>query len=327
MLQVTLERPGHFVAGTAEPPQPPPGHALVRPHAIGVCGTDLHAFAGRQAFFTYPRIVGHELGVEVLSLPPGDHAVKVGDRCAVEPYLHCGTCHACRLGKTNCCESLQVLGVHTDGGMRGQFAVPVKYLYRSDTLSYEQLALVETLSIGQHAVERSGLRRGESALVIGAGPIGLAVTQFALAAGANVRVLDVSASRRAFAARWGVETLAEPDGKLSEVVFDATGNVRSMETSLEYVAFGGRLVFVGIVLDKVPLDDVLFHRREMTLYATRNSAGAFPTILRKVETGEIDTSPWVTHRMKLRDVPARFPELPTAPGLVKAIIEVDDADA
>ncbi len=327
MLQVTLERPGRFIADTVEPPKPPPGHALVHPRAIGVCGTDLHAFAGRQAFFTYPRVIGHELGVEVLSLPPGDHIVKVGDRCAVEPYIHCGTCNACRLGKTNCCESLQVLGVHIDGGMRGQFAVPVKYLHRSDSLSYEQLALIETLSIGQHAIERSGLQRGESALIIGAGPIGLAVTQFALAAGAAVRVLDVNPTRRAFVARWGVETIGETDGRLADVVFDATGNANSMEASFAYVAFGGRLVFVGIVLDKVPLDDVVFHRREMTLFATRNSAGAFPTILKQVESGAIDTSAWVTHRMKLRDVPTQFLQLPTMPGLVKAIVEVDDADA
>lgn len=327
MLQVTLERPGQFVARAAEPPEPQPGYALVRPHAIGVCGTDLHAFAGRQAFFTYPRIIGHELGVEVLWLPPGQHSVKVGDRCAVEPYIHCGHCHSCRVGKTNCCETLQVLGVHTDGGMRGQFSVPVQYLFRSDTLSYEQLALVETLSIGQHAVERSGLCRGESALVVGAGPIGLAVAQFAMNVGANVRILDVSAERRKFVAKWGLETLDKPDGRLCEVVFDATGNAESMEKSVEFVAFGGRLVFVGIVVDKIPFDDVLFHRREMTLFATRNSAGAFPAILEQVESGEIDTAPWVTHRMRLRDVPANFAQLPSTPGLVKAIIEVDDADA
>lgn len=327
MLQVALERPSHFVARTADPPEAPPGHALVRPHAVGVCGTDLHAFAGRQAFFTYPRIIGHELGVEVLSVPPGEHAVRVGDRCAVEPYIHCGVCHACRLGKTNCCESLQVLGVHTDGGMRGQFAVPCTHLYPSDSLSYEQLALVETLGIGQHAVERSGLRRGESALVVGAGPIGLAVARFAMTVGANVRVLDVNGGRRSFVAKWGIETLGQPDNRLSEVVFDATGNANAMAASVELVAFGGRLVFVGIVLDKVSLDDVLFHRRELTLLASRNSAGAFPNVLRKVESGEIDTSYWVTHRMGLRDVPERFRELPTMPGLVKAIIEVDDADA
>src|SRR5262245_18410067 len=140
MRQVTLLEPGRFSAPDRDPPEPPSGHPHIRVHRVGVCGTDLHAFAGRQAFFSYPRVLGHELGVEVLSVPPGDHGLRPGDRCAVEPYLWCGDCHSCRLGKTNCCETLQVLGVHTDGGMRGQFTVPVKYLYRSDKLSYEQPA-------------------------------------------------------------------------------------------------------------------------------------------------------------------------------------------
>ncbi len=327
MLQVTLQQPGRFVSGHGPPPEVPPGHALVHPHRIGVCGTDLHAFAGRQPFFSYPRILGHELGVEIVSVPPGGHGLRPGDRCAVEPYLSCGDCHACRLGKPNCCESLHVLGVHTDGGMRGLLAIPVERLYRSEVLTYDQLALVETLGIGYHAVERSQLRPGETVLVVGAGPIGLAVVEFAVAAGGRVRVLDLNPQRREFAARWGVETLAEPDGRLADVVFDATGNARSMEASVEHVAHGGRLVYVGIVLDRVSFADPLFHRREMTLLASRNSARAFPDIIRRIEAGEIDTTPWVTHRLRLAEVPERFGQLPGSPGLVKAIIEVGDADA
>ena len=327
MRQVTLHQPGRFVGEVAPPPEPSPGFALVRPHRIGVCGTDLHAFAGRQPFFTYPRVLGHELGVEVLAVPPGDHGLRPGDRCAVEPYLSCGDCHACRLGKTNCCESLQVLGVHTDGGMRGLLVVPVAKLFRSETLTFDQLALVETLGIGYHAVERSQLRRGETVLVVGAGPIGLAVVQFAVAGGGRVRVLDLNPQRRAFVSRWGVETLAEPDGKLADVVVDATGSARAMEASFGHVAFGGRLVLVGIVLDRISFADPLFHRREMTLLASRNSARAFPEIIRQIETGQIDTTPWITHRLALAEVPERFAELPGAPGLVKAVIEVSDADA
>jgi 2-desacetyl-2-hydroxyethyl bacteriochlorophyllide A dehydrogenase len=326
MRQVTLLQPGRFVSTTCPPPESSPGHALVRLHRIGVCGTDLHAFAGWQPFFSYPRVLGHELGVEVLAVPPGDHGLRPGSRCAVEPYLSCGDCHACRLGKPNCCESLQVLGVHTDGGMRGLFAVPVGKLFRSDKLSFDQLALVETLGIGYHAVERSQLRPGESVLVVGAGPIGLAVVQFAVAAGGRVRVLDLNPQRREFVRQWGVETLTEPDGRLADVVFDATGNGKAMEASFEHVAFGGRLVLVGIVLDRIRFDDPLFHRREMTLLASRNSARAFPEIIRRIESGNIDTTPWITHRLALAEVPDRFAELPKSPGLVKAVIEVSDAD-
>src|ERR1039457_832161 len=154
----------------------------------------LLAFAGNQPFFTYPRILGHELGVEVLAVGAGVANVKPGDRCSVEPYLDCQKCIACRRGKPNCCANLRVLGVHIDGGMREQLVVPARKLHPSAALSPDQLALVEPLGIGCHAVERAGLEPGEFALVIGAGPIGLAVMQFALEKGAQVIALDVNRS-------------------------------------------------------------------------------------------------------------------------------------
>src|SRR5690242_8369272 len=179
MLHIVLEAPGRFAA--ADRPEPPatPGTALVRVHRIGICGTDWHAFAGRQPFFNYPRVLGHELGVEVLAVaaqsrtPPGgsEQLIEPGDRCAVEPYLSCGSCRACRSGRYNCCEHLQVLGVHTDGGMLDVLSVPTRLLHKSDRLACDQLALVETLGIGAHAVRRSELRAGEDVLVVGAGPI------------------------------------------------------------------------------------------------------------------------------------------------------------
>jgi 2-desacetyl-2-hydroxyethyl bacteriochlorophyllide A dehydrogenase len=270
-------------------------------------------------------VLGHELGVEVVEAPP-DGGLLPGDRCAVEPYLSCGRCPACRLGKTNCCENLQVLGVHADGGMCGLLALPAEKLYKSDRLSLDQLALVETLGIGAHAVGRSGLQAGEDVLVIGAGPIGLAVTQFAREAGGRVKVVDVSPARRGFAERFGVEALPAADGLRAAVVFDATGNAAAMQASFPLVEFGGRLVLVGIVQDRVSFDDVLFHRREMTLLASRNSRGQFPRIIRLIETGRIDTTPWVTHRMGLADVPAAFAGLRGRPDLVKAMVEVGDGD-
>jgi 2-desacetyl-2-hydroxyethyl bacteriochlorophyllide A dehydrogenase len=326
MRQIVLQQPGDFRERHADPPKPASGEALVRIHRIGVCGTDLHAFAGRQPFFTYPRILGHELGVEVLEAPPNDRGIRSGDRCAVEPYVNCGKCRACRLKRPNCCETLQVFGVHVDGGMQPYFRVPLRLLHRSEKLTIDQLALVETLGIGFHAVERSGLDAGEDALVVGAGPIGLAVTQFAMARGANVRVLELSEPRRAFVSRLGVETLASPPADPAAVVFDATGNSKAMEAAFEYVAPAGRLIFVGLVLDRISFEDPLFHRREMTVFASRNSCFAFPQIIQMIEKGQIDTSPWITDRLALADVPRDFAALRERPNLVKAIVEVGDRD-
>ena len=182
MLEITLREPGILESRQVESPAVAAGQAWVRVHRIGVCGTDIHAFGGRQPFFSYPRILGHELGVEVVAIAPdvmeNQRHIQVGDRCCVEPYLHCGRCIACRRGKTNCCENLQVLGVHVDGGMREMFAVPIEILHRSDTLSFDQLALVETLCIGGHAARRAHLEAGENVLIVGAGPIGLSVSMW-----------------------------------------------------------------------------------------------------------------------------------------------------
>src|SRR6266568_2831151 len=174
MKTVVLEKPGLLAIESDHlPPISSPDEALVRVHRVGICGTDMHAYRGRQPFFSYPRILGHELGVEIVEIGENEAGLQAGDRCAVEPYLNCGHCIACRRGKTNCCVDLKVLGVHTDGGMREYITVPVEKLHRSDRLPYEQLALVETLGIGAHAVERAQLERQEFALVVGAGPIGL----------------------------------------------------------------------------------------------------------------------------------------------------------
>jgi 2-desacetyl-2-hydroxyethyl bacteriochlorophyllide A dehydrogenase len=204
--------------------------------------------------------------------------------------------------------------------------VPVELLHRSDKLSLDQLALVETLGIGAHAVTRGSVREGEDVLVVGAGPIGLAVTQFAEAAGGRVRMLEISETRRAFVERLGIETMPKFDGRLADVVFDATGNPQAMEASFDYPAHGGRLVFVGLVQGRISFDDPQFHRRELTVLSSRNSWGDFPRIIGMIEDGSIDTAPWITARMPLSEVPSRFPQLRAEPNLVKAMIEVEDSD-
>ncbi len=326
MRKIVLEQPERFVDRQAAPPVAGTGEALVRIHRIGICGTDFHAFVGAHAFVTYPRVLGHELAGEVLQVGSNDYGLRPGDRCAIEPYLSCGRCRACRLLRPNCCESLKVFGIHVDGGMQGLLVVPISMLHSSAKLSLDQLALVEPLSIGAHAVERSGLERGENALVVGAGPIGLAVIQFARAQGANVHVVERNESRHDFVRRLGNDISSELGDRLADVVFDATGNATAMADSLKCVSTAGRLVFVGITKDPVMIDDPLLHRREITVYASRNSCYQFPRIIQMIEQGRIDTEPWITDRLGLADVPRRFPELRNQVGTMKAMIEVADSD-
>lgn len=338
MKKITLQEPGRFVQATADyPKKPGSGEVLVRIRKIGVCGTDLHAFRGRQPFFSYPRVLGHELGVEVLESGEGTHLTK-GQYCAVEPYLYCGRCIACRRGKTNCCEKLQVLGVHLDGGMREQMIVPAQNLYPSEKLQPEQLALVETLGIGAHAVERAGIAEDDTILVLGAGPIGLSVVQFAQLSDVPLLVADINARRLQFCQQHmqvsAVLEAGQADfsdqlkrllgGELPTLIFDATGNPDSMQQAIHYLAPGGKLILVGLYQGDFTFHDPLFHKKEATLMSSRNSTGSnFRHIIRLMEKGEIDTRPWITHHLDLDQVVTDFPALlePSA-GVVKAMISV-----
>lgn len=339
MKAIVLQEPRRFEQVAIEEPQPPgPGEALVRVRRVGICGTDVSGYLGKMPFYSYPRIPGHELGVEVLATGPGVTEARPGDRCSVEPYLDCRRCFACRRGAGNCCENLQVLGVHTDGGLRPRFIVPARKLHPSANLTLEQLALVETLAIGCHAVGRGGPQPDETVLVVGAGPIGLSVITFAKLAGATVLVLDRNPQRLDFCKRaLGVghtvlsdgrelEVLRElTEGALPSVVFDATGNTASMCQAFHYAAHAGRVVFVGIVTDDVRFPDPLLHRRELTVFASRNALPAeFRRIIGLIEEGRIDTRPWVTHRTPFAELIERFPSY-TRPetGVVKAVVEVE----
>jgi 2-desacetyl-2-hydroxyethyl bacteriochlorophyllide A dehydrogenase len=336
MLQIVLERPGQFASADAPEPAIAPGEALVRVRRIGVCGTDLHAFAGNQPFFTYPRVLGHELGVEIVNPGSEPHGLAPGDRCSVEPYLNCGRCIACRRGKPNCCTELKVLGVHVDGGMQPLFAVPSRKLHRSAKLDFDQLALVETLGIGAHAIEWAEATREDFILVIGAGPIGLSVVQFAQAAGTRLAVMDVSEPRLAFCrGHLGVkETLTPAEsparlkgiggGDLPTIVIDATGSATSMAGTFELAAHGGRIVLVGLFPGKLAFDDPNFHRRELTICASRNGLPqTFQKTIALIESGRIDTKPWITHRFALAETAAVFPQkIAGNPAVLKAMIEV-----
>lgn len=340
MKAISLEAPKQFKrVDVPAPERPGPGEALVRVHTVGICGTDIGGYLGKMPFFSYPRIPGHELGVEVLAVADGVTNVKPGDRCSVEPYINCQQCYACRRGHTNCCEMHQTLGVHCDGGLRPRFLVPARKLHVSRKLAFEQLALVETLAIGCHAVDRSALKAEESCLIIGAGPIGLATLEFAKLTGAKIIMLDMNAGRLVFCHRvMGVSHTLQPsdqlesqlreltDGHLPDVVIDATGHSGSMSNAFGLITHAGRLIFVGITTDEVRFRHPVFHRAEGTLLCSRNALSKdFARIIRLIEEGQLDTRPWITHRAAFDELIEVFPGY-TKPetGVIKAVVEVGE---
>ena len=340
MKAICLEAPKQFRrVDVPAPERPGPGEALVRVHTVGICGTDIGGYLGKMPFYSYPRIPGHELGVEVLAVADDVVNVKPGDRCSVEPYINCQQCYACRRGHTNCCEKHQTLGVHCDGGLRPRFLVPARKLHVSRHLAFEQLALVETLAIGCHAVDRSELTAEESCLIIGAGPIGLATLEFAKLTGAKIIMLDMNAGRLEFCRRvMGISHTLQPsgslesqlrdltDGHLPDVVIDATGHSGSMSSAFGLVTQAGRLVFVGITTDEVRFRHPVFHRAEGTLLCSRNALSKdFARIIRLIEDGRLDTRPWITHRAAFDELIDVFPGF-TRPetGVIKAVVEVGE---
>jgi alcohol dehydrogenase len=343
MKAISLDQPQKFrLIDTAEPAAPGPGDALVKVHRVGICGTDYGGYLGKMPFFSYPRIPGHELGVEVLAVGEGVTNVQPGDRCSVEPYLNCQKCYACRRGHTNCCEHNKTLGVMCDGGLAERYVLPARKLHISRKLTFDQLALVETLAIGCHAVNRGAPQAGEHVLVIGAGPIGLSAIEFAKLSGARTIVMDMNAGRLAFVReKMGVPDTIEltpggepaaveqlsaiTNGQLADVVIDATGSNKSMSAALAYCAFAGRLVYVGITQQEVSfLHSPIMHRREVSIMASRNALPPdFKRIIALIEEGKIDTVPWITHHAAFDTMIDAFPDwLKPETGVIKAVVEV-----
>lgn len=311
------------------------GEAIVRIKRIGICGTDLHAYKGNQPFFSYPRVLGHELSGYIEEIGDGVTGLQAGDQVSIVPYMHCGTCIACRNGSTNCCTDMKVLGVHTDGGMRELIAVPVSHLIKTEGLSLDEAAMLEPLSIGAHAVRRSEFRAGETVLVIGAGPIGLGVMVLAKQAGATVIAMDINDERLAFCRKWAgvdhtVNALQQPkeqlakltNGDMPTIVFDATGNARSMTDAFGLVAHSGKLVYVGLVKADISFHDPEFHKRELTLMGSRNATMEdFDTVREALRSGVIDIESYITHRADFEDMIGQFETwLKPESKVIKAIV-------
>lgn len=338
MKAIRLIEPGSFELTDLpeiEPAALGPGEALVSIHHVGVCGTDIHAYHGRQPFFSYPRILGHELGVEVEAVGAGVTNVRPGQRCAVEAYLSEAGDRAFSRGKTNCSSSTKCLGVHVDGGMRERFVLPADKLHPSN-LPTRSLALVETLCIGHHAVERATLIGDETVAVIGMGPIGLGVLQFARIAGTRVVAVDISAERLQKAKDLYpglatlqlkssdslVDTWKASEAELPEVVWDCTGNKQSMEASMGLPTFGGKFVLVGIYNGELTFNHPDIHKRELSLLCSRNATAVnFRSVIHLMESGLVNPDDWITHECEYAAFPHIMDQwLRPDSGLLKGVV-------
>jgi 2-desacetyl-2-hydroxyethyl bacteriochlorophyllide A dehydrogenase len=338
MEALVCEQPGSFQYIKKEKPSLQSGCAILKIKRIGICGTDLHAFEGTQPFFNYPRILGHELASEIIEIE-ADNEFAVGDRVTFSPYFYCGKCIACRNGLTNCCADIKVFGVHIDGGMSEFISVPIKYLIKGNDMSFEELALVEPLAIGAHGIRRAGVKPGEFVLVIGAGPIGLGVMEFASIAGAHVIAMDVNEQRLKFCKeKLKIAHIINPakedaitqlrsitDNDMPTVVIDATGNLKAINNAFQYLAHGARYVLVGLQRNEIAISHPEFHKREATLMSSRNATPEdFNHVLNCMKNKLLDPATYITHKVLFDEVKDNFESwLNPANGVIKAMVTLD----
>lgn len=336
MQYIVCQEPGRFEFHTKERPILKNGEVLLKINQVGICGTDLHAYKGNQPFFSYPRILGHELAGTIVD-PNGQSDWSVNDRVAIIPYLHCGDCVACRSGKTNCCQSLEVLGVHVDGGMQEYFSIDAKYLIKANDLDEASIAIVEPLSIGAHAVRRANIKPGENVVVVGAGPIGLGIMRFVQLKGGRVIAIDVNESRLTYAKNTmkvadeivvaGPEAIDQVFELTNEegatAILDATGNQKALNGGVNYLAHGGRYILVGLLKGDLTFYHPFIHAREASILCSRNATREdFEYVLSVLKMGDFPISEYITHRVHYSELLNHFesyydPEM----GVIKAMID------
>lgn len=313
------------------------GETLLKIKRIGICGTDLHAYEGTQPFLSYPRILGHELAAEIVTTDA--EGFTVGEAVTFIPYFNCGKCIACKMNKHNCCETINVCGVHSDGGMREYLVVPSYSLVHGEGLSFDELALVEPLAIGAHGIRRAAITEGEYTLVIGAGPIGLGTMEFAKIAGAKVIAMDINDDRLKFCSeKLAVDYVINPtkedalerlkkitSGDMPTLIIDATGSQEAINNGFKYISHGGRYVLIGLQKGEISFSHPEFHKRESTLMSSRNATRIdFERVINCLKKVSINPSNYITHRVKFNAVKENFESwLNPSTGVVKAMIEIE----
>jgi 2-desacetyl-2-hydroxyethyl bacteriochlorophyllide A dehydrogenase len=320
MKYIVCEEPNKFDLKHKDAPQKEDNKALLAIKRIGICGTDLHAFKGNQPFFSYPRILGHELASEIIEVETNDKGLTVGDKVVIIPYINCEKCDACLGGKPNCCQNIKVFGVHTDGGMQETISFPTRLLIKANDLSFNEISIVEPLAIGAHAIRRAGVVSGQTVVVVGCGPIGIGIIQLCKYLGAIVIAVDINDHRLAmvkeqFGADHAVNALNDPaekikeitDGHLAQVVFDASGSKRAIESGTDYMKHGGSYVLVGLFKGDLNFTHPKIHAKETTLMCSRNATlEDFEFVMKVMRSGQFNSKAYITSDVPFEKILSDF---------------------
>lgn len=326
MQAVIVDAPFQMKVGAWQTPELGKGEVFISTQAVGICAGDLYFYVGKNPYARYPQVCGHEIAGKVRDVGEGVEGFKPGDCIVVEPFVACGSCYPCSIGKPNCCRRLEIIGVHRPGGFAEYLVAPASNVHKIPSeLPLRDAAFAEPVAIGLQACRRGSVKKAELVVVMGCGPIGLAIIDVARSLGANVMATDVLPERLEAASRLGVKTLSaserlrsaildETNGEGAPVVIEATGNPKAIEHATELVAAGGRMVVVGLIAQGVgvTLPGLDLTRKEMTILGSRASANCFPESLKLLAQGKV-SYPRVATEFSLWDAPKIFANMATNP--------------
>lgn len=340
MKGIKFDEPWKVACVEMEKPVPKDGEALIRIVTAGICGSDIGAFRGTNGLVSYPRVIGHELAGVVESIPEKNkNGIRPGDRVVVDPYIYCKNCYPCRIGRTNCCTSLQVLGVHVDGGMAEYFTHPADLLVKiPEHMTWEEAAMAEPLTISLHGIHRGGFKKDEYCAVIGAGPIGLVAGMVAQAYGGHAILLDLVEERLEFAKSLGIEHVINSarenamirirqitGGDMAQQVMECSGANAAVRSTLDYVSNAGRITLTGWPKKETELPTDVITKKEIDIRGARTSAGEFEEALELISSRRVDMNRILTKVISMEEAPETIIDIEKNPGkYMKVVVRISD---
>ncbi|MDF2522420.1 MAG: theronine dehydrogenase-like Zn-dependent dehydrogenase [Clostridiales bacterium] len=317
MKTINLQAPNDIKISEKEKTIRKTNEVLIKVKSAGICGSDIGAFKGTNPLVSYPRIIGHEIGGEVLEVDENSKGIKVGDRVVIEPFIPCGNCYPCSLGRTNCCESLKVLGVQTDGGISEYFSHPVNLVSKvPDDMEWKDIAMIEPLTIALHSNHMPGVKKGEHVVITGSGTIGLLAAQVAMVLGAFPIVIDLVDERLELAKNLGIKTVINPmkdnaiekikeftNGRMGEVVIEASGAKAAIQSAFDYVSYAGRICLVGWPNADIPIPTAMITKKELTVVGSRTSVREFKEAIDLIYHKTVSIDPIITKVVTFEEIP------------------------
>jgi threonine dehydrogenase-like Zn-dependent dehydrogenase len=302
MQALVLKGPGEIAVVEVPPLVCPEGEVLLQVKRVGLCGSDLNSYRGKNPMVSFPRIVGHEVAATVMNDTQGHPALAAGTNVTLSPYTSCGRCASCKRGRPNACQFNQTLGVQRDGALTEYIALPPEKLYPAN-LSLKELCLVEPLTVGFHAVARGRVNETDTVAIIGCGGVGLGAVAASGYRGARTIAIDVDDEKLNIARKAGAtdaintkrevlhERLAEmTDGRGPDVVIEAIGLPDTFRAAVEEVAFTGRVVYIGYAKEPVAYETKLFVQKELDILGSRNALPEdFHAVIQMLEQGRFPT--------------------------------------